>query len=352
MIEAPLISIIIPVYNTEQFLEKCFESVLRQTFADFEAIVVDDGSTDGSAAACEDFARRDGRVRVVRQENGGLSCARNAGVDAAAGEYIAFLDSDDFLHPRFLELLYGDAVAADADIAVCGYVRGEPEYEFPGVSRAGANAPFAHEGGSRPTDGGGCLTPAAPASTAEVVTGETAFKRLLSGRSNSGGVVSWNKLYKAELFRDVRFPEGRVFEDAATTYILYYKAGRVSLRPDELYCYVRRPGSIVSGGLSPLSMQRLDAGREALAFVAAHRPELLDYARCYSLIAAMRLMAEIMDAGARIHAEEAAVVRGVIRDQSKSLDRRKRRVVSTRHRVLLLLLRVCPALYRRLYRRR
>ena len=117
------LSIIIPVFNVEKYVQTCLDSVIEQSFRDFEVIVVDDGSTDGSPAICDAAAKQDGRIRVIHQRNGGLSAARNAGLDIARGEWIGFLDSDDFILPDMYEKLMNAAEKARADIAVCNYMR-------------------------------------------------------------------------------------------------------------------------------------------------------------------------------------------------------------------------------------
>ncbi|MFR2551722.1 MAG: glycosyltransferase [Clostridioides difficile] len=116
----PKISIIVPVYNVEKYLEKCVRSILAQTFTDFELILVDDGSLDSSGAMCDQFAEQDQRVKVIHKENGGLSDARNAGIELATGEYLGFVDSDDYIADDMYELLYTNIVKEDADLSICG----------------------------------------------------------------------------------------------------------------------------------------------------------------------------------------------------------------------------------------
>ncbi|HEL7541574.1 TPA: glycosyltransferase, partial [Enterococcus faecalis] len=116
----PKISIIVPVYNVEKYLEKCVRSILAQTFTDFELILVDDGSPDSSGAMCDQFAEQDERVKVIHKENGGLSDARNAGIEIATGEYLGFVDSDDYIADDMYELLYTNIVKEDADLSICG----------------------------------------------------------------------------------------------------------------------------------------------------------------------------------------------------------------------------------------
>ncbi|MCL1946740.1 MAG: glycosyltransferase [Chitinivibrionia bacterium] len=116
----PKISVIIPVYNAEKYLEKCIDSVLLQTFTDFECILIDDGSPDNSGKICDGYAKKDERIKVVHQENGGVSCARNAGLDIAQGEWITFIDSDDWVDENYLELMYNNAINKTCDLSICG----------------------------------------------------------------------------------------------------------------------------------------------------------------------------------------------------------------------------------------
>jgi len=121
MMKSELISIIIPVYNVEDYLARCLESILFQSFKDFEVLLIDDGSTDGSGKICDAYAQNDTRIRVIHKVNGGVSSARNVGLNNANGQYISFVDSDDFVHPCFLEFLYNSIKSSKADISICDY---------------------------------------------------------------------------------------------------------------------------------------------------------------------------------------------------------------------------------------
>ena len=121
--EKPLLSIIVPVYDVERYLQKCIDSILAQTFTDFELILVDDGSPDNCPALCDAAAAKDARIRVLHQKNGGLSAARNAGLDVARGEWIGFVDSDDYISPEMYEILYKAVQSTGSDLALCDYVK-------------------------------------------------------------------------------------------------------------------------------------------------------------------------------------------------------------------------------------
>lgn len=174
----PRISVIIPVYNSEKYLQMTLQSLKNQTFADFEAICVDDGSTDESLHILEKFAADDGRFKIYRQENAGGSAARNKGLDKAIGEYIAFLDNDDILHPQYLEILYQNIVSAGADISCCSYLRfdGDVEYHFSEAQ----------------------ILPTTYFITEQPFEDKFVHKKKIE-------TLMWTKLYKRELFKNIRF---------------------------------------------------------------------------------------------------------------------------------------------------
>ena len=171
--ETELISVIVPVYNVERYLRRCVDSILHQTYQDLEVLLVDDGSTDASGAICDEYAAQEERVTAVHQKNGGLSAARNAGLERAQGTYLCFVDSDDFLDSRMLETLCRDLQEQDADVAVVGFRMFEREEE---------------------------LAPAELTVPVQCMTGREAIRSTLV--SDELGDFAWNKLYKRELFRE------------------------------------------------------------------------------------------------------------------------------------------------------
>lgn len=205
----PLISVIVPVYKVEQYLDRCVSSVLAQTYQNTEIILVDDGSPDGCPAMCDAYAEKYAKIQVIHQENKGLSGARNKGIDAAKGEYLAFVDSDDVWSPYFLESLYGAMKEHDADISQCRweYMHGEELKE-------------AYE----------------PQAKCECFTNREMLANLYI-QTGAYYVVAWNKLYKKELFANIRYPEGRIHEDEATTYKLFDLAKKCVFVDNALYGY-------------------------------------------------------------------------------------------------------------------
>ena len=221
-----LISVIIPVYKVEAYLTACVESVLRQTYQNFELILVDDGSPDNCPQMCDAFAARDSRIRVIHKENGGLSSARNAGIEIARGKYLAFLDSDDLWSPLFLERLYRAIQETGADFSVCLFRQFS---ETPAV-----------------------LTP--DESKTELLTQRQAFECFFNER-NVNMVVAPNKLYRRHLFDAVRYPVGQIHEDEAVIHEIIGAAPTVAWVSEEHYLYREAPNSITT---SKFSLKRLD----------------------------------------------------------------------------------------------
>lgn len=235
-----LVSIVVPVYRVEQYLERCIQSIVKQTYTNLEIILVDDGSDDGCPEICDKWALQDKRIVVIHRENGGLSAARNSGIDIAKGEYIAFVDSDDFIAEDFIEALYHACKLTDSEIAQCRY-----EYVSGDVlskSKEEITEPM------------------------ETFTG----KEMIAGMSWKDGaynVVAWNKLYKRTLFDTVRYPEGRIHEDEATTHKLFYRAKKAAFIYRFLYGYYTQGESITR---NQFSKKRLDwewAVKERILFL-------------------------------------------------------------------------------------
>lgn len=220
------VSLIVPVYNVKNYLERCVKSIINQTEKDIEIILVDDGSTDGSSLICDELAERDNRITVFHKANGGLSSARNCGIERAKGKYLCFIDSDDIISPYFVEHLLTLIEKYNCDIAVGRYeffTEKEPVFsnEEKGV---------------------------------EIVEGKNALDKLF-GKSYVTATVAWNKLYKKELFNDIKYPEGLINEDEATAYRLFYITNRVAFSENIIYGYYMRADSITK---SPFSKRNFD----------------------------------------------------------------------------------------------
>ena len=246
----PAISVIVPVYKVEDCLPACAESLLGQTFTDFELIFVDDGSPDGCGALCDGYAAQDSRVKVIHQKNGGLSAARNSGLDIARGEAIAFVDSDDVVAADYLEKLHAALEETGADMALCA-VEDVDE-------------------GLAPLEERVLTLPAA----AGVFGGKELLVEFF-GPSSTYYTVAWNKLYRRELWQDLRYPAGRIHEDDAVAHLLFWQAEKVVCLADVLYFYRLRQGSICRTGLRPSAFDGVDAAAARCRFFAAQgRPDL------------------------------------------------------------------------------
>lgn len=212
--QKPLISVIIPVYNVEVYLERCVESVRRQTYNNLEILLIDDGSTDGSGNLCDGLQGRDERIRVIHQPNGGLSAARNAGIQHCCGEFIAFLDSDDFICENHVELLFDNLEEEQADIAI-GILKVTESDTIPAI---------------------------ASYSKKQIWDGLAATEYLLYQKCFSTSACA--KLYHRSLWNDIAFPEGKLFEDTVTLPYVFAKAKKIVWINAEIYGYFKRPGSI------------------------------------------------------------------------------------------------------------
>ena len=212
------ISIIVPVYQVEKYIRQCIDSILAQTFTDFELILVDDGSKDNSGKICDEYAEKDKRIRVIHKENDGLSDARNKGLDNASGNYFMFVDGDDYIAPNMAECLYKKISEAKADIAACNY-----RYIF----ESDGEKDFATE------------------NKAEVINANEIFYNRKNERNYGFWTVAWNKLYKREKFKSLSFRFGKYHEDefwANDIYQMDIKAVTVS---ESLYYYRQRGNSIM-----------------------------------------------------------------------------------------------------------
>ena len=186
------ISIIVPFYNVEKYAPKCIESIINQTYTNLEIILVDDGSPDTCGKICDDYALKDGRIKVIHKKNAGLSDARNVGIKEATGKYIGFVDGDDYIEKDMYKYLYNLIKENNADISICGV---EEVYEDGSIQDEKAKESI------------------------EILSKEDAIKELLLDKKVRSH--AWDKLYKRELFENIEYPYGRKMEDIATTYKLF-----------------------------------------------------------------------------------------------------------------------------------
>lgn len=214
--EKPLISIIIPVYKVEKYLEKCIKSVLDQTYKNIQIILVDDGSPDNCGNICDNYAKIDNRIEVIHKANGGLSEARNVGLKVARGEYIGFVDSDDYVSNEMFENLYNTLISNDVDVSICNF------YTVINNKNIIKNA-----------DNG-----------VEIYNKLEILKEILLDKKIQS--YAWNKLYKRELFKDIEYPVGKKYEDIGTTFYILEKCNKIAVSGSPEYYYITRGDSIVN----------------------------------------------------------------------------------------------------------
>lgn len=232
----PTISIIVPVYNVENYIHRCIDSILTQTYRDFELILVDDGSPDNCGAICDEYSAKDGRIVVIHQKNGGLSAARNAGIDwvfaNSDSEWLTFVDSDDWIHPEYLERLLSAAISNNVGLSICAYSRTE-----------------------------GIAVPAAEAKQSAVWNPEEYY---VAHRTNA--IVAWGKLYQKSSFLFIRFPVGKIHEDEFTTYKILFSQEAVAVDETPLYYYFFNSSGIVNSAWSPARLAAIEAMEEQIDF--------------------------------------------------------------------------------------
>lgn len=235
-----LISIIMPIYKAEDYLNNSITSILNQTLENFELILVDDGSPDNSGKICDELALNDNRIKVIHKENGGASTARNAGLDIAQGEFIAFVDSDDWIEPNMFETLFNLAKEHNADISQCNYIKVENEDEK-----------IIND-------------------DKEIIISFNNIESLnnLYNEMYVSTVVLWNKIYKKSLFNKIRFPNMRIFEDEAIMYKLLFESKKLVYTNKKLYYYRNTPDSIMNAKFDKKRLCMLDVFDEKVEFMS------------------------------------------------------------------------------------
>lgn len=269
-----LISIVVPIYNVEQYLSRCIDSILNQTYKNIEVLLINDGATDNSGKICEQYAVKDKRIRVIHKENGGLSDARNVGIDNANGKYICFVDSDDYVKKEYVETLYKLCLDYGVSISQCSFE-------------------IFHDYDSMSDDLGDTNT------KSKLISGLEMLNNMYSQKGVEN-IVAWNKLFKKELFTDVRYPVGKIHEDEATIYKVIYKEENVAVTNKSLYRYYQRSDSITNDKFSLKRLDYLDALEGRLEFFKDSNESVL-FAKtlrqyCYhSLILYYKCKVEIKD---------------------------------------------------------
>ena len=307
------ISIIVPVYNVKDYLERCVKSILNQSKKNIEVILVDDGSTDGSALLCDNLAKLDERVISLHKENGGISSARNYGLQFSKGEYVCFIDSDDVIAPYFVERLNELMEKNGCDIAVGEFVTFNDEpplFELVDES-------------------------------IEILEGKQAINKLF-GDSYVSATIACNKMYKKSLFNDIKYPEGLINEDEATAYKLYYLANKVVFSNLIVYGYYMRPNSITKSRFSEKNFDFLKIAWERCLFFKEKNQEryyhlfLKNY--CFDLLIFSKKTKKLLK-----NSKTSKKLKQEFKKLSKTLLKSKH--ISLLKKCFIMAIRVCPSFF-------
>lgn len=270
----PKISVIVPVYNVEPYIHRCIDSILCQTFTDFELILVDDGSPDNCGKICDEYAKIDNRIYVIHQENRGLSAARNAGIDRAFlnkdCEWLAFVDSDDCIHQNYLEFLYNLATKNGADLSICRYTSDLNEFSKKHLNEQNS----------------------------AIIKSEDFYINYTAESTVAGG-----KLYRKTLFNNLRYPIGKIHEDEFVTYKTVFFAKKIVFTDCPLYFYYKNDSGIMSKQFSEENLSAVAAFEEQIEFFKKN-----NYTRAHALVvrAYIFLLADILTSKIKLLSPEKA----------------------------------------------
>lgn len=285
----PKISVIVPVYNVEKYMTKCIESVLNQTVEDLEIILVDDGSTDGSGSICDNYQKRDGRIQVIHKKNGGQSSARNAGVDKATGDYVGFVDADDYILFNMYEKLLNMIESIKADVAVCGIY---DVYKNAMIPQCTEKAEF-------------------------VCDAKEMFRNILLDDKISGSVC--NKLIKANIAKKLHFYDGKLFEDAFYSTQLVQRVKKVAVTTEPMYFYVHRSNSTTTSTFRKADLDVIEAFFINERVVQEQFPELKEEAKFALDSSYLRVLDKILLSKNYKSIPEYASIVKYIKNNSKSI---------------------------------
>lgn len=247
-----LISVIVPIYNTSKYLSKCIDSIINQTYKNLEIILVNDGSTDNSLDICNKYKLIDSRIIIINKDNGGLSSAKNIGLDNHKGRYIAFIDSDDYVDNNFIGELYNNLISTNSDISLCNYYDTINNIDYPNYDNS-------------------------------FILGNNGKYKCLFGKYSVQTCCSWNKLYKDYIFNNIRFPEGLCYEDSYVICDILFKTNKISYMLDKcLYHYNKRTGSITTN-YNMKSFDNILAYKNIYRFLLEHNIDI-DYSMIKVLI--------------------------------------------------------------------
>lgn len=256
----PLISVIVPVYNVEKYLGRCLDSIIAQSYNNLEIILVDDGTRDNSDKICDEYAQKDSRIKVLHTENGGLSAARNRGLKIITGDYVAFVDSDDYIAENMIEKLFDAIKSNNADISICNpiHIFDDNKAEFDNTNKESVIY--------------------SPIEAIKEMWYQTSFLP-----------SAWAKLFNAELFKETKYTEGIIFEDIDIMHEVFIKANKIAYLPQGLYAYIHRENSITTQKFSEKDFYILNICRKITDFAKEYGEGLEEAALAYSVTGNMRV---------------------------------------------------------------
>lgn len=287
-----LVSVIVPIYNVESYLKRCVDSICDQTYHNLEIILIDDGSTDSSGRICDEFERQDLRIKVIHKKNGGLADARNTGLDIATGEYVTFVDSDDWIRNDCVEVLVKTLQYGRTRISACAYRRTDGVDER---NRKMQNIDYSKQ--------------------VEVWSVSESYQHLFLARQIDCSACA--KLYERTLFREIRFPLGKLYEDQFITYKIFHYAQGVSYVDQEMYFYFNRMESIQNEPFTIRKMDELEANLECIVFIKEQYPQLLEMAVCRLVSSCFHMLFAIQNR--EDWEEEAEQLEKIIKHNRKSM---------------------------------
>ena len=312
------ISVIVPVYNTEKYLEKCVQSILNQTYKNLQIILVNDGSTDRSPEICDEFSEKDSRVTVVHKENGGLSSARNAGIDAATGDYLGFVDSDDFVSPDMYELLVENIGSSDKEISNIMYVR------------------YFDDGSEKPS--------IVPHTKDEKISSEQFIRELML---HTGDVSVCTKLFPKSLFKERRFQEGKYNEDLLFVIDLLGEIETINFVGSVGYHYYTRSGS-ASSGYGKAVEDMVGNSLVAMESVLNKHPQLKEEAERFALYQHMAYLLLLPEALAN---KSNQIYSGAVKFVRKYFPHNlQNKYLNLKNKIILLCFTVAPKFFIKLFR--
>lgn len=307
--ESPLISVIIPVHKVEQYIDRCVKSVVNQTYRNLEIILIDDGSPDNCPEICEEWARKDKRIKIIHKENEGVSVARNRGIDIATGDYVGFVDSDDWISEDMFEVLLENALKYDADISHCSFYKAASEEEY--TVGLGTGNKFVCDNNKGIEE---CL------------------------KLESFILSIWNKLYKKKVLEGVRFEIGRyISEDTLFNFMAFKNAKKTIYDGDPKYYYFTRSDSAINSSFSRKNLDVIYFTDRLCALTKEHYPDLLEYAERRDIVENILMINDILNANdTHAYSEEYKAIMSKLKAYSKTVKENTK--VSVRYKLLLAIL--------------